>query len=157
MNLLFVISVAFLAVGFLYVAGANYDFQTGAFKTEPSTAVKPPYYFQENDVKSEFNGFFFVFLFSLLFFGLSAPIALAVEGAKYGTLISTQGVRAFDFAFAIPEVLAAYSAVLLGQAVMNDLGSEKNVFDAWSAALKFFAAGLALTALLVAARTFLSL
>ncbi len=157
MNILFVLSVALLVLGFVFVAASNFDFEAGAFKAQPSAAFKPPYYFAENDVKSEFNAFFFVFLFSLLFFGLSAPVALAIEGLKYGTLISTASPTAFEFAFAIPGVLASYSAVLLGQAIMNDLGSEKSVFDAWSAALKYFAAGLALTALLATARMFLGL
>ena len=157
MNLLFVLSVAFLVLGFAYVAASNYDFTAGEFKAEPSIAFRPPYYFEENSIASEFNAFFFVFLFSLLFFGLTAPVALAIEGAKYGTLISMPSPQTFDFAFAIPQVLAAYSAVLLGQAVLNDIGSEKSVFDAWGIALKYFAAGILLTAALVASKAFLGL
>ncbi|MFH1199601.1 MAG: hypothetical protein V1708_00880, partial [Candidatus Micrarchaeota archaeon] len=152
MNLLFVLSVALFAAGFAYVAAGNFDFAVGEFKAEPGIAIHPPYYFNPQEISSQFNAFFFVFLFSLLFFGLSAPVALAIEGAKYGTMLSSAAPNAFDFAFAIPQVLAAYSAILLGQGVFNDFGSEKSVFDAWSVALKYFIAGLALTAALAATK-----
>ncbi|MFH1107347.1 MAG: hypothetical protein V1787_05630 [Candidatus Micrarchaeota archaeon] len=152
MNLLFVLSVACLAIGFTYVAASNFDFASGAMRETPAAEYPPPYYFDANDAVAAFNSFFFVFLFSLLFFGLTAPIALGIEGAKYGTLLSLPQPSAFDFSYAIPGVLAAYSAILLGQGVLNDFGSEKNVLSTWGTALKYLAAGLLLTGVLVVAR-----
>ncbi len=152
MNAIFILSFLALVIGAGYVAYTNFDPQTVSFKNPPTLQFTPPYSFNPGEWVGPLNAFFFVFLFSLLFFGLSTPLALGTEGAKFGSMLSTGGPP-YDFVFIIPEILAAQSAVLLGQGVLRDFGSENTVFASWTAAAKYFAAGLALTLILVAARS----
>ncbi|MFH0971342.1 MAG: hypothetical protein V1835_02125, partial [Candidatus Micrarchaeota archaeon] len=89
----------------------------------------------------------------LLFFGYSSPIALGVEGAKYASLALSGAMPIYDYVFLIPEVLAAYSAVLLGRGVLDDFEG-KSIFEHWSAALRVFMVGFALVVVLFLLRGF---
>ncbi|MFH0971502.1 MAG: hypothetical protein V1835_02945 [Candidatus Micrarchaeota archaeon] len=152
MNLSAVLGFAALILVFAGVYAFGYDFATGKAK---ATALdfKPPYYYMQGEFVSYINAFFFVFVFSLLFFGYSAPIALGVEGAKYASLTLGGAIPIYDYAFLIPEVLAAYSAVLLGRGVLDDFEG-KSIFEHWSAALRVFTVGFALVVVLFLLRGF---
>ncbi len=141
MNLVFIASIIALVVTFGAVYALNLDYSeekpgSGAFVTQP-------YYYKSGELISYLNAFFFVFIFSLLFFGFSAPIALGIEAGGYASMLVKGTVNAFDLAFVLPEVLGAYSAILLGMAVMDDFEG-RTVFERWGAALKFFVVGLAM-------------
>ncbi|MBU1197861.1 hypothetical protein KJ765_05125 [Candidatus Micrarchaeota archaeon] len=153
MNLLAILSVLALVIGTTFVAYSNFDLGSMTFLENPAVTFHPPYAFQAGDWVSTLNAFFFVFLFSMLFFGLSAPIAMGLEGAKFGSLLSTGTVHAYDYVFVIPQLLGAYAAILLGQGVLRDFGGKETVFVNWGGAFKFFAAGLLLTVVLIALRS----
>ncbi len=115
---------------------------------------KPPYYYAPGDALGVVNSFFFVFFFSLLFFGYAAPIALAVEAVKYASYFSTGAVGVIDLLFAAPGILAALSAIRLGHGVLRDLRGEGSVFDEFSAAARLFIAGAILLGVLLVAKQF---
>ncbi|MEK6843157.1 MAG: hypothetical protein AABY04_01595 [Candidatus Micrarchaeota archaeon] len=130
----------------------NFDFEKGKAK-EGAFTFTPPYYYAPNEWVSQVNAFFFVFLFSLLFFGYSAPIATGIEGAKYAAILLAGTGSFFDFAFIVPELLAVYSATLLGQGVLNDFEGQ-TVFEHWGKALKVFGIAFCMLAILIVARFF---
>ncbi|MBI4361084.1 hypothetical protein HY572_04920 [Candidatus Micrarchaeota archaeon] len=82
--------------------------------------LEPPYAFVPNDVQSELLSLTFVFVFSALFFGFSAPLALGIEAAKFASLYSAGSVDATYLAFALPQVIVALSATYLGQGLLKD-------------------------------------
>jgi len=109
------------------------------------------YYFAVGDALSYAGSLAFVFLFSLMFFGYSAPLALFLEGARYASLYTTGGMPLFDLAFAFPGLLACYSAVLLGKSALADFRGTGSVFTGWRTSFKLFlASALLLGALLLA-------
>ncbi len=117
---------------------------------------KPPYYYAPENALSVINSFFFVFFFSLLFFGYAAPLALGVEAVKYASYFSSGAANAFDLIFAAPGILAALSAVHLGHGVLRDLRGEGSVFDEFSVAARLFIAGAVLLGVLLVAKRFFS-
>lgn len=128
-------------VVFLVCFGAVYYWNT---TSSEDIVFDPPYYFlKTNDLTSVVNAYFFVFFFTLLFFGTLAPIAWGIEGLKYGALISSFKIAWFDLLFIIPQILATYSAILLGISLNNDLQGKTNFFQHWNKAAMAFFAGLA--------------
>ncbi|MDP2717939.1 MAG: hypothetical protein Q8P02_04300 [Candidatus Micrarchaeota archaeon] len=117
MRLLAAFSIIIMAAVFFAVLGLNIS--QGA-----ALDVKPPYAFSAGDVASELLALAFVFVFSVLFFGYGAPVALGIEGAKFASLYSTGGVSELYLAFMLPEVLVAVSAVYLGQGLLKDYQGE---------------------------------
>ncbi len=114
----------------------------------------PPYYFETGEVFAIINSFLFVFIFSLLFFGYGAPIAMAVEGLKYGSLYSLKALPEFDLLFVVPQALACYSAVLLGKSALDDFGGKGSLFEAWRPAFKYFVVSAVLLGALLVVRGF---
>lgn len=115
---------------------------------------KPPYYYAPGDALGVINSFFFVFFFSLLFFGYAAPLALGIEAVKYASYFSTGAANAFDLLFAAPGILAALSAIRLGHGVLRDLRGEGSVFDEFSIAARFFIAGAVVLGVLLVVKRF---
>ena len=104
----------------------------------------PPYFFSKGDDWSFISAFAFVFVFSTLFFGLSAPVAMAVEGLKFGSLLSAGQMPAYDLVFLVPEIFAMLAATGLGEAVMSDYSGKKSIYESWSANFSYLAVGVAL-------------
>ncbi len=102
------------------------------------------------------NSFLFVFLFSLLFFGFAAPLALGFEGARFGALFAAGHLNFFDLSFLVPEVLAAVSATILGKGIIDDYRGAKSVFESWDEAVKWLLLGLVVLLVLLALRPYLS-
>lgn len=153
MNLSAVLGIIALVLAFGATYALNYDFSAG--KANPQFGgISPPFSFQPGDFISQLNAFFFVFIFSLLFFGYSAPIALAIEGARYASLLLKGTGYTFDMLFIFPEAIAAYSAIVLGQGVLNDVDGA-SVFEKWSGAVRYFVIAFALMVGLFVARMFL--
>lgn len=112
----------------------------------------PPYHYIPGDYWSYLNAFFFSVVFSLLFFGVSAPIAMAVEGAKYASLLSAGIMPPFDLAFAIPSLLGAIAAATLGQGIVADYRNKGSLFEYWAPALLYFNVALILLFIALASR-----
>ena len=115
---------------------------------------EPPYQFKAGDFASIANSYFFVFVTSLLFFGYAAPLALAVEGLKYGSLYSLNALPAFDLLFFFPQVLACRSAILVGESALEDFANRGSLYSNWRRAFKYFVASLLLLGALLVARGF---
>ena len=109
----------------------------------------PPYFFRIGDWLGALVSFSFVFIFSLLFFGLGAPAAMAVEGLKFGTLIASGHITLFGLLFIFPQLLAMISATTLGEGIMKDWEGKSTVFNYWSDGLRYFFMGIGLLAALV--------
>lgn len=113
MKLIAVFSVVVLVAAFAGIYGYN--------TTQPQTLdLTPPYAFEPNDLVSELMVLAFVFAFSLLFFGFGAPLALGIEGLKFGSLYSSGAIGPSYLLLMIPEVFLALSATYLGQGLLND-------------------------------------
>ena len=150
-----ILSFAALLISFAAVSVMNLEsIETMKFKETPAVVFAPPYSFRLGDVISYFNAYFFVLVFSLLLFGFSAPIAMGIEGAKYATLLSTQAMNGYDLLFIIPELMAAYSAAVIGQSVLGDFESNETVFSDWNNAMKFFIGSLLVLIVLIVGRTY---
>lgn len=91
----------------------------------PQLLIQPPYHYVPGDIWSELNGFAFTFLFSLLFFGLTAPLAVAVEAAKQASQFSISKSLAISVLFTLPNILASFAAVSLGAAAFEDMEGKK--------------------------------
>lgn len=173
MNFWTVLGLVFFAASFALVSLANYGATVSAVGTNatvsvyPISPISPPYAFdvyeggqgfalKQGGVLGILNSYFFVFIFSLLFFGFSAFIAMGIEGAKYASMISTGSMPGYDLLFAVPQIFALIAATELGQGVMNDFEGKESIFenDGWKTAFVYFAAGIALAVVLVAARDF---
>ncbi len=113
MKLIAVFSVVVFVATFAAIYGYN------TTQAEP-IELTPPYAFVPDDVFSELVALTFVFAFSLLFFGFAAPLALGIEGIKFGSLYSTGAVHWTYLLLAIPQVFIALSATYLGQGLLND-------------------------------------
>jgi len=112
----------------------------------------PPYHYEADDYWSYLTAFFFATVFSLLFFGAGAPIAMAIEGAKYASLYSVGVMPAFDLAFAVPTLIAALAAATLGQGVIADYRNKGSLFDYWRTSVLYFNTALLLFFILLAIR-----
>ncbi|MFH1750150.1 MAG: hypothetical protein ABH863_00560 [Candidatus Micrarchaeota archaeon] len=151
MNFAFVAGLALFIVAFGGFYAINYDFASGSVRE--GAAFVAPYNYIAGSFTSHLNAYFFVFVFSLLFFGYSTPIALGLEGAKHASAM-LHGANPFELVFIIPSLIGAYAAIVLGQGVLEDIEGN-SVFEKWNAAVKFFAIGLALTVALSIAGQFL--
>lgn len=147
MDKLFTASVALLLLSF---AGAYWL----AGQPGSQFSFQPPYAFAVGDPLSMVTAFAFAFLFSLLFFGYSAPLAMIFEGVKYGYLYARGGMPFFDLFFAVPAVFACYSAILLGRSAWDDFKGTGSLFKGWRRAFKYFMAGAVLLGFLLLARRF---
>lgn len=112
----------------------------------------PPYHYVVGETISFVNAFLFVFILSAVFFGFGVPIALGIEGLKFASLFSLGAMPAYDMLFAVPEVVVAYSAALLGKGAIEDYRGKGNVFTSWKDALKWFAVSLFMLLVLILAR-----
>ncbi len=172
MNFWTVLAIISFVACFSVVALLNYGAVLTAGPAN-ATAVKysiqpisPPYSFdiysdkdfnlKQGGVLGILNAYFFVFVFSLLFFGFSAFLAMGAEGLKYASFISTGSMPGYDLMFLLPQFLAVVAATELGEGVMNDFEGRESIFenDNWKHAFVYFAAGLALTVVLVAVRSY---
>ncbi len=113
-----------------------------------------PYHFKVGEFASIANSYFFVFITSLLFFGFAAPLALAVEGLKYGALFSLHAMPAFDLLFFVPQALACRSAILIGESALEDFAGRGSFYANWRRAFKYFIVSLVLLGVLLVARGF---
>ncbi len=145
-------AVSLLAFGVLIVS----FFGVFAYNSMPGTdkvTYAPPYYFIKDDALSYLNAYFFVLIFSLLLFGMGAPVAMAIEGTKYAVLVSILPV--YDLVFILPELCAMLAAAKLGEGVMADWSGEGNIYNYWSEGIKLALIGFGLLLLLMFARSFL--
>ena len=146
MNAVSLLSFAVLVVSF---------FGVFAYNTLPGTekvTYAPPYYFIKDDALSYLNAFFFVLMFSLLLFGMGAPVAMAIEGTKYAVLISI--LPLYDMVFILPELCAMLAAAKLGEGVTADWSGDGNIYNYWSEGIKLALIGFAMLVILMVARPF---
>jgi|GEM_PF-952235 len=146
MNALSLVAFGVLLVSFFGVF--FYNVVPGAEKV----TYAPPYYFIKDDALSYLNAYFFVLIFSLLLFGMGAPVAMAIEGTKYAVLMSV--LPLYDLVFIIPELCAMLAATKLGEGVMADWSGEGNIYNYWSEGIKLALIGFALLIVLMFARPF---
>jgi len=145
-------ALSLLAFGVLIIS----FFGVFAYNTLPGmekVTYAPPYYFIKDDALSYVNAYFFVLIFSLLLFGMGAPVAMAIEGTKYAVLISI--LPLYDMVFVIPELCAMLAATKLGEGVMADWSGEGNIYNYWSEGIKLALIGVALLVVFMAARPFM--
>ena len=117
-------------------------------------SFNPPYYYASGDAFGVVNAFAFAFVFSLLFFGYGAPIAMLIEGIKYGSFLANGSAGAIDAAFALPALLAGLAGVALGQGALREWRGTGSFFEDWGAATRFFAAGAVLLGVLLVIKNF---
>ena len=129
---LIILATAFFTAFYLN-ANPNYEF-----------TITPPYHYVPGEFLSELNAFFFVFIFSLLFFGITAPIALGIEGLKWGSLYSIKAITFYDLAFIVPQVIVSFSAIMLGQGIISDYEGKAALKQVLPTALTYFLAAIAL-------------
>ena len=112
----------------------------------------PPYFFKRGDMLGFVSAFAFVLVFSLLFFGLATPVAMLVEGLKFGSLLSAGQMPAYDLVFLVPEIFAMLAATGLGEAVMLDYSEKKTIYETWSANASYLTVGALLLAVFIVLR-----
>jgi hypothetical protein len=133
--------IAFAALFLAFVGVFAYQSYSGQMVN-----YNPPYFFGIESWMGNVNAFSFVFIFSMLFFGMGAPAAMAMEGAKFASIYPV--VPFYDMLFIVPEVFAMLAAARLGEGVMADWSGEGNIYLHWREGIKFLAIGLAFLALL---------
>ncbi len=143
---LFVLSV----LAFIAAFGAAY----GAPSLGVRLQFSPPYAFASNDALGIINAFAFSFLASLFFFGYGAPIAMLVEGAKYGSFFVSGAIAPLDVAFAVPSLFACFAGIALGQGALREWRGTGSFFEEWRSGALFFAAGVVLLGVLLVAKKF---
>lgn len=121
----------------------------------PSYELKFPFIYGDTLIPGEAPQFYslrnllvsyaFVFAASLLFFGYGAAIALGFEAAKYAQLYVAQQIHPYELVFILPELMAAYAALLLAGGAMGEAKSGVNPLQNAGKAAALFAAGLILT------------
>ncbi|MFA6048568.1 MAG: hypothetical protein WC792_01300 [Candidatus Micrarchaeia archaeon] len=157
LNAFSVLALLALFAGFAGVfvvnATAQDDSQRAVVQAPFATAFGAPGAFSEIGA---INSFLFVLLFSLLFFGIAAPLALGFEGARYAALFSSGHLNFFDIAFLVPEVLAAVSATVIGKGIIDDYRGNKSVFESWDEAIRWLALGAAVLVVLLVLRPHLA-
>ena len=146
MNALGLLSFGVLLVSFFGVLAFN------SIPDADKITFTQPYYFLKDDALSYFNAYCFVLLFSLLFFGMGAPIAMAIEGTKYAVLFSV--LPFYDLLFLLPELCAMLAATKLGEGVMADWSGEGSIYPYWSEGIKLALLGVGLLLVLMVARPF---
>lgn len=146
MNALSLVAFAVLLVSFFGVYA--YNMLPGVDKV----TYAPPYYFMKDDALSYANAYFFVLIFSLLLFGMGAPVAMAIEGTKYAVLMTI--LPLYDLVFILPELYAMLAATKLGEGVMADWSGEGNIYNYWSEGIKLALVGIVLLIILMVARPF---
>ncbi len=155
--------VALLA--FLVAFAAIYFYNSDqTAKHLPTVKVTPPYAFSPGETIGEFNAFFFVFIASLLLFGIGGIVSMLSEGAKYGYFASklmsdapttaSTSFTFFDLLFILPLVLSCIAATTLAAGLIMDYRGKGSMWSYWSNAAKFFGFGLALLVILIIARPF---
>ncbi len=147
MKVVFGISLIVFAGVFLALFGYN------VFAAD-KIVIKPPYYFDSKDAVSQVNALAFVFFFSLLAFGLSSPIALGIEAAKYASLLSTGAIGWYDLLFVLPSIVVALAAAELGQGILEDYDGKGSLFNHSKKAALGVGIAVALLLALVFARGF---
>ncbi len=121
-------------------------------------SFNPPY--AESGLIGVFNAFFFVFVFSLLFFGFTAPVAMGVQGlvlaSQYSAFIGglNKNFSYWSFALIIPQFFAVFAATSLGEGVIKDYEGKGSVYTGWNEAIKFFLIGLGLLILIILIKSF---
>jgi hypothetical protein len=146
MNILAALSLVVCIAALLAIVGINIGKSPDQY-----FLLGPPYAYTPGDYWSELNSFFFVFVFSLLFFGFASPVALGIEGAKHASSLLA-GAPYYDLLFIVPAVVACLSATWLGQGLYADLEGRIYVFKAWPRAAVYFDIALVLLAVLLALR-----
>ncbi len=144
-------ALSLLAFGVLLVS----FFGVFAYNSVPGmdkVTYAPPYFFIKDDPLSYLNAYFFVLMFSLLLFGIGAPVAMAIEGAKYAVLLSI--LPLYDLVFILPELCAMLAAVKLGEGVMADWSGKGNIYLYWSEGIRLALIGFVLLLALMLARPF---
>lgn len=133
---------SFVVIGIVaFIAAFSAVYYINLTNETTNYTFTPPYYYAVGDLGGQINSFLFVFIVSAAFFGLAVPIALGIEGLKYASLLSTSAMPAFDILFVIPQLLAAYSASLLGQGAVEDYQGRGSVFKYWADSVKWFIVG----------------
>ena len=149
MNGVSVLALIVFIVCFLGVLGNNAA--AGADKY----FFTPPYYYRLGDWLSQVVAFAFVLTFSLVFFGLGSPAAMAVEGLKFGSLFSAGLLKSFDLFFILPGVLAMLAASELGEGVMDDWSGKSTIFNRCESGAKLALGGAACLAAVMLLRGFI--
>ena len=126
---------------------------------QPAFQFKPLYAFAPGDAVSAFNAFFFVFIVSLLLFGMGSVVAMILEGLKYGYLlfsafngVAVSGFHVFDLLFVIPQIMACVAATTLGAGLILDYRGKSSLFPYWNYAVRYFFFGIAVTGALLLIR-----
>ncbi len=156
-------SLTLVAVVLFFAAFAGtyvYNVEQAAAE-KPIFEFKPLYAYVPGDVLSTFNAFFFVFIVSLLLFGIGGVFSMLLEGLKYGYLTSLlmagslTSFHLFDLLFIVPELMAFIAATTLGAGLVLDYRGKASLFPYWNYAVRYFAMGLFITIILLAVRPFL--
>jgi len=156
-------SLTLVAIALFFVAFAGvYLYNSNQVANDlPGFEFKPPYAFVPGDGLSAFNAFFFVFIVSLLLFGIGGVVSMTLEGLKYGSLFSSSlagivtGFHFFDLLFVIPQLMACFAATTLGAGLILDYRGKASLFPYWNYAVRYFVFGLLLTIVLLGLRPFL--
>ncbi len=156
-------SLTFTAIVLFFVALAGvYVYNVGqAASGAQLFEFKPFYSYAPGDALSTFNAFFFVFVASLLLFGLGAILSMLLEGMKYGYLLSvlfTGGpttFHVFDLLFVVPQIMACIAATTLGAGLILDYRGKSSLFPYWNYGVRYFLFALLITIVLLAVRPLL--
>ncbi|MFH1247020.1 MAG: hypothetical protein V1644_01440 [Candidatus Micrarchaeota archaeon] len=156
-------SLTLVAIVLFFVAFAGVYFYNSsqAENNGELFQFKPPYAFVPGDMLSTFNAFFFVFIVSLLLFGMGSVVSMPLEGLKYGTLFYgyvngvITGFHFFDLLFVIPQLMACVAATTLAAGLILDYRGKTSLFPYWNSAVRYFAFGLFITIILLGIRPFL--
>ncbi|MBI4406780.1 hypothetical protein HY571_02605 [Candidatus Micrarchaeota archaeon] len=156
-------SLTFVAIILFFIALAGtYVYNVGqASAGEKLFEFRPVYSYVPGEVLSTFNAFFFVFIASLLLFGLGAILSMLLEGAKYGYLLSvlfTGGSTAFhvfDLLFVVPQIMACIAATTLGAGLILDYRGKSSLFPYWNYGVRYFLFALLITLVLLGMRPFM--
>lgn len=153
-------SLTLVAIVLFFVAFAGVYFYNSNQITngEEEFRFLPLYAFVPGEALSVFNAFFFAFIVSLLLFGFGSVVAMALEGLKYGYLLSVApsvGFHFFDLIFVVPELMACVAATTLGAGLILDYRGKASLFPYWNYSLRYFLFGFLLTVVLLGIRPFL--
>ncbi|PIT85527.1 hypothetical protein COU36_02810 [Candidatus Micrarchaeota archaeon CG10_big_fil_rev_8_21_14_0_10_59_7] len=135
---------------FVFLAAFAASYYT--FPEDGGQPFVPPYAYQPAEFWSIVNSFFFVLIGSALFFGFSAPLALGIEGWKYGSLFAAKAIPSFDLLFIVPQFVAAFAAILIGQGMIKDYEGSGVLYEHWRRGVKYLLAALFLFGLLLVVR-----
>ncbi|MFH0835677.1 MAG: hypothetical protein V1834_00770 [Candidatus Micrarchaeota archaeon] len=148
MRTLAIFSLVVFAVAF---AGVYVHNET---TTGPALQIIPPYHYETGELWSLLNAFLFVTIVSALLFGVAAPIALGIEGLKYGSMFSLKTMPVYDLVFIVPQLFACLAATTLAHGTLEDYQGRGSLGDYWREAIKYFLIGLLLLGLLIFIRPY---